>query len=113
MALTVGNTVRFNFIEGSTYLYIVWKVLSFECNFCSICWVSAMATKINNKAEHMSDIMFVCNQFRKVGPTDVYLAYFIGNENGTSTSVQLGIREYWERFPIKIFEGEHIFSLGL
>ena len=28
---------------------------------------------------------------------------FIGNENGTSTSVELSIRGHWEWFPIKVF----------
>ena len=55
-----------------------------------------MATMINGKARHMSDIMFVCNQFRNVRRTvrltDAVWADFIGNENGTSRSVELSIR---------------------
>ena len=51
-----------------------------------------MATTINGKARHMSDIMF-CHQFSKfrrtIRPTDAVWADFIGNENGTSTSVEL------------------------
>ena len=41
------------------------------------------AMMINGKAGHMSDIMFVCNQFKKVKrtvtPTDVLWTEFIGN----------------------------------
>ena len=33
------------------------------------------------------------------------------HENSISTSVELGIRGHWERFPIKVFEGKHSFSL--
>ena len=51
----------------------------------------AMATRINGKAGHMSDIMLVCNQFKKVrrtvSPTDAVCKDFIVNENGTSTRV--------------------------
>ena len=50
-----------------------------------------MATRINGKAGHMSDIMFVCNQFRKVRtvrPTDAVWRNLIGNEYGTSMSVE-------------------------
>ena len=47
-----------------------------------------MANRINGKAGHMSDIMFVCNQFKKVRrtvrPTDAVWADIIGNENSTS-----------------------------
>ena len=53
------------------------------------------ATRINDKAGHMSDIMFVCNQLknvRTVRPTDAVWADLIGNENGTSTSVESSIR---------------------
>ena len=110
-----GN-VRFNFIEGPTYVYTVWKILSFECNSCNIYWMFVKATRINGKAEHMSDIMFVCNQFKKVRrtvrPTDAVWADFIGNENGVSISVELGIRGHWEWFPIKVFYSEHCFSFG-
>ena len=73
------------------------------------------ATRFNSKAGHMSN-MLVCNQFKKirrtVRPTDAHWAEFIGYENSTSTSVELGIRGHWERFPIKAFEGEHSFTLG-
>ena len=30
-----GRKVRFNFAEGSIYVYIVWKILSFKCSFCN------------------------------------------------------------------------------
>ena len=49
---------------------------------------------------------------RAVRPTDVHWEDFIDDENKTSTGVQLGIRGHWEKLPIKIFEGEHNFSLG-
>ena len=55
----------------------------------------------------MSDIMLVCNQFRKVRrtvrPTNAVWADFIGNENSTSMSVELSIRRHWKWFPIKVF----------
>ena len=48
----------------------------------------------------MGDIKFVCNRFKEVritvGSTDT-LGRF--HENGTSTSVQLGIRETGKGFP--------------
>ena len=70
-------------------------------------WMFATATKINGKAGHMSDIMLVCNQFRKVRrtvrPYNAVWADFIGNENSTSTSVELSIRGHWEWFPTKVF----------
>ena len=51
----------------------------------------ATARRINGKAGHMSDIMLVCNQFRKVRrtvtPTDAVWPDFIVNENGTSTRI--------------------------
>ena len=65
------------------------------------------ATRINGKAGHMSDIIFICNQFKKVGrtvrPTNAVWADFIGNDNITSTSVELSIRGHREWFPIKVF----------
>ena len=92
LALTWGRNGRFNLTEGPTYVYTVWKILSFECNFCNICWVLVVAMRVNGKAGHMSDIMLICNNFRKVrrtvGPTNAHWADFIGYENGTSTSVQ-------------------------
>ena len=102
---TWGKNVRFNLIEGPTYVYLVWKILSFECNFCNISWAFSVATRINGKAGHMSD-MFICNQFKKVRtvrPTDTVWADFIGNENSTNTSIELSIRGHWEWFTIKIF----------
>ena len=82
-------------------------VKTFECNSCNIYWMFATATRINGKAGHMSDIMLVCNQFRKVRrtvrPTNAVWTDFIGNENGTSTSDELSIRGHWEWFPIKVF----------
>ena len=67
-----------------------------------------MASRIDGKAGHMSDIMFVCNQFSKfrrtVRPTDAIWPDFIGNENGTSTSVELSVREHREfDFPSRSF----------
>ena len=101
--------------EGLTYVYTVWKVFSFECIFCNSCWVPAATTRINDKTGHMSDIKLVCNQFKEVkitvGPTDVYWTGFIRYENGTSTSVELSIRGDYERFPTKVFDDEHSFSL--
>ena len=62
---------------------------------------------INSKAEHMSSIMLVCNQFkevrRTVGPTEAHWTDFMGYENGNSASVKMSIRGHWERFPIKVF----------
>ena len=59
--------------------------------------------------------MHICNHFKKVrrtvGSTDAKCADFIGYENGTSTSVQLGIKGHWERFPIKVFEGKLEFEI--
>ena len=64
----------------------------------------------------MSNIMLVCNQFKEVRktvrPTDAHWTDFMGNENGTSMSFLLGIREHWKRFPNKGFEAVHSFSLG-
>ena len=61
---------------------------------------------INGKAGHLSDIMFVCNQFKKVRRTvrltDAVWADFIGNENSTSMSVELSVRGHWKCFPIKV-----------
>ena len=60
---TFGNgaggmrNVRFNLTEGSTYVYTVWKILSFECNCYNISWVLATATRVNGKTEHMNYIM--------------------------------------------------------
>ena len=66
-----------------------------------------MAIRINGKAENMSNIMFVCNQFKKVRSTirstDAVWTDFIGNENVTSTNIELSIRGHWEWFPIKVF----------
>ena len=66
------------------------------------------ATRANGKAGHMSDIMFICNQFkearRTIRPTNALWAYLIGNEKGTSTSVELPFRGYWDRFSSKVFE---------
>ena len=45
---------RFNLTEGPTYAFFDWKILSFECSFCNICWVSVVATSVNGKAGHMS-----------------------------------------------------------
>ena len=117
LTLMWGRNVKFNLIlEGSSYVYTVWKILSFECNFSNIWWVLVAATRFNSKAGHMSSIMLVCNQFKKirrtVRSTDAHWAEFIGYENSTSMSVELGIRGHWERFPINLFEGEHSFSLG-
>ena len=39
-------------------------MLSFECNFCNICWVPT-AKRVNGKARYLSDIMLVCNQFKR------------------------------------------------
>ena len=73
-------------------------------------------TSVNCKAEYINNIMLVCNKFKEVtrivGPFDSHWADFMGYENGTSTSVKLGIRGHWERFPIKVFEGKHCLSLG-
>ena len=55
-----GKNVRFNLTEGHTYVYIVWKILYFECKFCNICWVPAVATRVNGKAGHRSDIILIC-----------------------------------------------------
>ena len=75
-----------------------------------------MATKVNGKAGHMSNILLICNQFkeirRTVGPTDAHWADFMRYENNTSRSVQLGIRGHWERFFIKVFEVELSLRLG-
>ena len=72
--------------------------------------------RVNGKVKHISDIMLVCNQFkevrRRLSPTDTHWADFIKNETRTSTSIKLGIRGYWGRFHIKVFESEHSFSLG-
>ena len=63
--------IRFNLTEGFAYVYTVWKILSFERNSYNIYLVFAMAMRIKGKAGHMSDIMFVCNQFKKpVRPID-------------------------------------------
>ena len=66
--------------------------------------------KVNSKVGYMSNIMLLCNQFivvrRTIGPTDAHWGYFIGYENRNSTNVQLGIREHWERFLIKVFVGK-------
>ena len=84
-------------------MYTLWKILSFECNFCNICWVFAAATRVNRKVGYISNIMLVCNQFkevrRTVGPTDVHWTGFMWYENGASRSVQLSIRGHLERFP--------------
>ena len=69
LALTWEGDVRFNLIEGATYVYPVWKILSFKCSSFNVYWMFATATWINGKAEHMSDAMFGCNQFRKVRRT--------------------------------------------
>ena len=42
LALTGGRNLRFDLTEGSTYVYMVWKILFSECNFCNICWVLIM-----------------------------------------------------------------------
>ena len=49
---------------------------------------------------------------KKVGPTDTHWPDFIGYENDTSMSVELGIQGNWEKFAIMVFEGKHSFSLG-
>ena len=107
LALMFGRNVRFNLIEGPTYVYLIWKILSFECNSCNIYWMLPTAKRINGKVGHMSDIMFVYNLFKKVRrtvrPTDAVWADFIGNENSTSTSTELSIRGHWEWFLIKVF----------
>ena len=60
------TNVRFNLTEVSTYAYIVWKILFFQCNFCNIWWVTVMATMVKGKAGHMSDVMLTRNQFKEV-----------------------------------------------
>ena len=84
---------------------------------CPLNAIFAMPTKINGKSRHIRDIMFISNQLKKVRrtvrPTNAVWADFIRNENGTSMNVKLHIRGYWERFPIKVFESKHCFSLGL
>ena len=89
--------------------------MSFESNSCNIYCMFVTATRINCKARHMSDIMLVCNQFRKVRrtvtPTDAVWADFIVNENSASASVELSIRGHKEWFPTKVFQSEHCFSL--
>ena len=96
-------------------VYTLFGRLYFECKFCNICWVLAATTRATGKAGHMSD-MLTCNKFKEViitvSSTDPHWAYFMRYGNATRTSVQLGIREHWERFPIKVFEGKHSFSLG-
>ena len=107
LALMLGRNIRFNLIEGSSYIYPLWKILSFEYNSCNIYWKFTTATRINGKTGHVSDIMFVCNQFRKVRrtirSTDTIWADVIGNENSTSRSVELSIRGQREWFSIKFF----------
>ena len=107
LALTWERNVSFHLTEGPTYVYTVWKILSFECNSCNVYWIFVTAMRINGKAGHMSNIMFVCNQFKRgrrtVRQTDAVRPDFIGNENGTSTSVELIIRGHWEWFLIKVF----------
>ena len=79
--------------------------------------VLAMATTLNGKAGHMSDIMFISNKFkevrRAVGSTDADWTNVMEYENGISMSVQLDIRGDWERFTIKALEREHSLRLGL
>ena len=101
-----GRNVWFNLIESPTYVYTVWYILSFECNFCNICWVLAAAVMVNGKAGHKSNIMLVCYLFnevrRIVRPTDDHWA-----------PVQMFScvsEAHWEKFPTKFFEGKH--SLG-
>ena len=65
LALTGGRNVRFNLTEDPAYVYTVWKILTFECNFCNICWVLAVAMRVNSKIGHISNIMLVCNQFKE------------------------------------------------
>ena len=116
LVLMGRRNVRFNLAEGPTYVYTVRKILFFECNFCNMRWVHAVATKVNDKAGHMSNIMLVCNQIKEVtrtlGSTDTHWADFMEYENGTSTIVQLCIREHCEKFLISVFEGKYSFSLG-
>ena len=66
LALTGVSYVRFNFTVGSTHVYIVWKILSFNYNVCNIFWVPATTTKINGKADSLSNIIIVCNQLKKM-----------------------------------------------
>ena len=47
-----GRNVRFNL----TYVYTVWKILSFVSNFCNIFCVLAVTTRVNGKG-HMSGII--------------------------------------------------------
>ena len=91
------------------------KLESWENQSClPLVKCSAAAMRVNGKAGYMNNITLVYNKFKEVtkiiGPTDTVWADFIGYENGISTSVELGIREHWERFPIKVFEGKHSFS---
>ena len=68
----------------------------------NIYWTFATVTRINGNAEHMSDIMFVCNQLEKARRTirPTVWADFTGNENGTS--VELSIRGHRKWFPIRV-----------
>ena len=60
------RNIRFNLVEGSAYVFGVWMILFFKGNLWNICWVPAIATRVNGKAGHMSDIMLICNKFKEV-----------------------------------------------
>ena len=61
---------------------------------------------VNGKVGHMSDIVLICNKFknlrRSVGPANTDWTDVMGDEDGFSTSVELGISGHWERFSREI-----------
>ena len=59
-----GWNARFNLTEDSTYVYTIWNVV-----FAIFFGYLAAAMRVNSQAGHMSNIMFICNQFKEFNRT--------------------------------------------